>query len=310
MASWVGAAEGTGTAGQGSSVVVGAGRVVDVAVLGGGSATTFRADPQPAAVRASAPVTAPAHLSPLPSFREVLPRPVASAGVTRLVLWDVDGTLIHTRGIGAEVFDRAFQQVLGRMPEGRISLSGKTDPQIVREYLELMAIHDTDHHLPAVLEQLEAELAAAASALADLGEPLPGIPELLARLAGMDGVRQTLLTGNVAANAVVKVTAFGLERWLDLEIGAYGSDHADRRELVPIALERGRRLRGFTTGPGDTWVVGDTANDLACARAGGARCLLVATGGPSFDELKALDPDVLLADLSDTDLVVRILTTD
>jgi len=230
--------------------------------------------------------------------------------VTRLVLWDVDGTLIHTRGIGAEVFDRAFQQVLGRMPEGRISLSGKTDPQIVREYLALMAVNDTEQHLPVVLRQVEAELAAAASVLADNGEPLPGVPELLARLAAMDGVHQTLLTGNIVANAVVKVTAFDLQRWLDLEIGAYGSDHADRRELVPIALERARKLRGLAIGPGDTWVVGDTANDLACARAADVRCLLVATGGPSFDELKALEPDALLPDLADTDLVVRLLTAD
>ena len=160
----------------------------------------------------------------------------------RLILWDVDGTLIHTQGIGSEVFDRAFEQVLGLAPSARIServrLSGKTDPQIAREYLELMGITDPDAHLPLVLKILEAELATAAATLAANGGAFGGVAEILARLAGTDGVYQTLLTGNLAANALVKVAAFGLDQWLDLEIGAYGSDHADRCALVPIARER------------------------------------------------------------------------
>lgn len=225
----------------------------------------------------------------------------------RLVLWDVDGTLVHTSGIGAAVFDRALEQVLGTLPAARIHMSGKTDPQIALEYLELMAVGDPDGRLPAVLEALEAEVAATASHLAETGRALPGVREVLARLGDEEGVYQTLLTGNTRANGAVKVTAFGLEPWLDLEIGAYGSDNADRRELVPIALERARSLRGATVSSADTWVVGDTANDLACARAGGARCLLVATGGSSFDDLAALGPDAVLADLSDTATVTAIL---
>ena len=194
-------------------------------------------------------------------------------------------------------------------PEARIHLSGKTDPQIAREYLELMAVDDHDDHLPRIMEIIEAELAAAAALLAERGRALPGVPELLARLAEHDGVHQSLLTGNTRANALVKVAAFGLDRWLDLDIGAYGSDHADRRELAPIALERARRMRGLEVTADDTWVVGDTANDLACARAGGARCLLVATGRASLNELKALEPDCVLSDLSDTDAALRILVS-
>jgi phosphoglycolate phosphatase-like HAD superfamily hydrolase len=226
-----------------------------------------------------------------------------------MVLWDVDGTLVHTDGIGAAAFDKALEAVLGSGPSSRIHLSGKTDPQIAREYLELMAVEDPDGHLPRVIEAIEAEVAGAATMLAERGTAHPGVPDVLARLDRMDGVHQTLLTGNTAANAAVKVRAFGLERWLDLDVGAYGSDHADRRELVPIALDRARHLRGLEVDTADTWVVGDTANDLACARAGGARCLLVATGRSSFDELAALEPDAVLADLSDVDAAVRILTS-
>lgn len=89
--------------------------------------------------------------------------------------------------------------------------------------------------------------------------------------------------------------------------GAFGSDHADRNLLVPVALGRAAEHRRRTFHPGQVWVIGDSANDLACARASGARCLLVATGGAGFDELGALGPDAVLPDLGDTDRVVGLL---
>ena len=140
-----------------------------------------------------------------------------------------------------------------------------------------------------------------------MGEVLPGVAELLARLDEAPGVRQTLLTGNLVANAAVKVAAFGLGDFFDSEVGAYGTDHADRLELVPIALERVARFRGESYEPDEVWVVGDTANDLACARAGGVSCLLV---GRSHVET-GLDrqADAYLADLSGVDDAFRILTT-
>lgn len=227
--------------------------------------------------------------------------------MAHLILWDVDGTLVHTAGIGAAAFDRALERVLGSAPPFRGHLSGKTDPQIALEYLELMGVDDPHGLLPVVMEALEAEVASSAGLLAEIGSALPGIPELLARLDAEDDVHQTLLTGNTKANAAVKVQAFGLDRWLDLEIAAYGSDHADRKELVPIVLDRVRRLRGLTVDADHAWVVGDTANDLACARAGGARCLLVATGRTPADELGALQPDAVFEDLSDTEQVMKTL---
>jgi phosphoglycolate phosphatase-like HAD superfamily hydrolase len=226
----------------------------------------------------------------------------------RVVLWDVDGTLIRAGEIGAVVFDRAIERAMGLAPATRVSMSGKTDPQIVREYLELMEIDNADHHLPAVLGHLEAELAAAASTIAADGKVLPGVSEVLARLADDPLVLQSLLTGNIAPNAVVKVAAFGLQRWLDLEVGAYGSDHADRTQLVPVALSRMARLRGEDVKPDQVWVVGDTEHDLACARAAGAHCLLVATGRFSYAELSGLDADAVMEDLADTDAVVDLLT--
>jgi phosphoglycolate phosphatase-like HAD superfamily hydrolase len=188
-------------------------------------------------------------------------------------------------------------------------MGGKTDPQIVREYLALMEIDGADTHLPAILANLETQLASAAQVIAEAGTALPGVDTILARLAGTDGILQSVLTGNIAPNALVKLSAFGLEAHLDLEIGAYGSDHADRRRLVPVALERARNMRGLAVGTDRVWVVGDAPNDLACARAGGVRCLLVATGRAGYDELGSLAPDALRHDLSDVVDVVGLLSS-
>lgn len=226
----------------------------------------------------------------------------------RLLLWDIDGTLVRAGAVAREVFDRAVEHAVGRSPgDHGVVMGGKTDPQIAREILAAMAIADehADGHLPAVLARLEEELAAAAQLIRERGTVLPGVAELLERIHGEHGVVQTVLTGNTAANASVKLAAFGLERWLDVALGAFGSDHADRRNLVPIAVDRVRRRVGADPEP--VWVIGDTANDLACARAAGARCLLVATGRVPVHELEDLGADAVLPDLGDPARALAVL---
>jgi phosphoglycolate phosphatase len=225
----------------------------------------------------------------------------------RLLLFDIDGTLVRAGPVGAAVFDRAIEAVIGEVPAERVRMSGKTDPQIVREYLALVESDDPSH-LPAVLAHLEQELAAAAAQIAADGHTCPGVPELLAALAGDDRLHLSVLTGNIAPNAVVKLAAFGLEKWLDLEAGAYGSDHEDRKALVPIALDRLASLRGIRLTPEEVWVIGDTPRDYQCAEAVSAHCLLVATGSYGQEELVPLGADAVLADLSNTDRVVDVLT--
>lgn len=226
----------------------------------------------------------------------------------RLVLWDVDGTLLRAGEVGAEVFDDAIEAVLGRRPPARIRMSGKTDPLIVREYMVMMGVEETPDVADAILDRMVDALAEAAEAgVLDEGSACPGVTEVLDRLAAADGVVQTLLTGNLYANAVVKVSAYGLDKWLDLEIGAYGSDAEDRNRLVPIALHRLEQARGLRLSPSEVWVVGDTPRDLACARAAGARCLLVATGRYTYGELAGLGADAAMDDLSDSAAVVELL---
>lgn len=232
--------------------------------------------------------------------------------IQRLLLWDVDGTLVRAGDLGAAVFDVALEAVLGVRPDARVRMSGKTDPEIVREYLAALGVPETDGLVEAVLRRVEGHLAAAAAEgeLIAGGAACPGTGEVLRRLAADQRVASTLLTGNIAPNALVKVAAFGLDRWLDLSLGAYGSDEADRNLLVPVALRRLAEARGVTLAPADAWVIGDTPRDLECARAAGTRCLLVATGRYRFQELAALQPDAALEDLFDTEGVTKLLTGD
>ncbi|MGH9055875.1 MAG: HAD family hydrolase [Acidimicrobiales bacterium] len=232
--------------------------------------------------------------------------------IRRLLLWDVDGTLLRAGDLGAAVFDIALEAVLGERPTGRVRMSGMTDPQIVREYLHMMGIEETDGLVDKVLRGIEGELAAVAATgeLAGGGAACLGVEAVLELLSRDRRVVSTLLTGNVAPNALVKVAAFGLDRWLDPAVGAYGSDEADRNLLVPIALARLAAERGVRLDPSDLWVIGDTPKDLQCARSGGTRCLLVGTGRFSAGELATLDADAVLEDLADAAGVVKLLTGD
>lgn len=218
-----------------------------------------------------------------------------------LVLWDVDGTLIHAGGHGARAFEEAFEAVTGRLP-GPIDWAGRTD-----HHIALSMLGGEHERLPDVLEQLVAALAARRDSIARDGAVYPGVRETLEALHHADGVINSLLTGNLEANAAVKVGAFGLERWLDFESGAYGSDpHERRSDLVAIARERAAARYGEPTG---VVLVGDTPLDVLAAREAGARAVAVATGFADPDALRESGPDALLQDLSDTEAAIRAITS-
>jgi phosphoglycolate phosphatase-like HAD superfamily hydrolase len=218
-----------------------------------------------------------------------------------LVLWDIDGTLVDSAGHGRHAFEEAFEAVVGGAPEW-VDYAGRTDHQIA-----LSMLNGSSEHLPALLEQLAARLEPRKELIAAEGRVYPGVRETLAALHDADGVVNSLLTGNIEANAAVKVGAFGLERWLDFEAGAYGSDpHERRSDLVAIARERAAARYGEPTG---AVLVGDTPLDVAAAREAGARAVAVATGFADLDALRASEPDALLQDLSDTEAALRAITS-
>jgi phosphoglycolate phosphatase-like HAD superfamily hydrolase len=231
-----------------------------------------------------------------------------SEHVRRLLLWDIDGTLITGGGVGSHALESAAASVASLVHVPKVDMHGKTDPQILREIFVAAEIADdvADALVPEAMTAGEAALAAAADDLRARGGVLPGVVDVLERLDATAGVRQTLVTGNLTGNAAVKLATFELTRFFDAEVGAYGTDHADRLELVPISLERVARLRGERYDGDEVWVSGDTPNDLACARAGGVRCLLVGTGS-GLDVVRDLGADAVVADLTDAERVLDVL---
>jgi len=207
-----------------------------------------------------------------------------------LILWDLDGTLLRAGGVSRDAFMEAVGGSIEH-PAENVSFAGRTDPWIARALLE-QAGRSADE-APDVLARYAAALAARRDQVAREGRVLPGVHETLAVVAQAQ-VRQGVVTGNLAATARVKVTALGLAEHLDPDASAYGDDGPTRDDLVPIALARAGGIP-----PEATWVVGDTPYDLQCARAAGARCLLVATGGYDLDALHDLGADAVLPDLTD-----------
>ncbi len=227
----------------------------------------------------------------------------------RLILWDVDGTLVMCGPAGREALESGARLASGLTTVPHLPMGGKTDPQILGEMLRGAGLTPTEIEaaLPAALAEAKRALGGWRKRMGREGHVLPGIRRLLDVLASTDGVRQTLLTGNVAVNAGVKVGAFGLDGYFDLGVGAYGDDSAERELLVPIALDRVRELRGETYEPEQVWVIGDTARDLACARAAGVRCLLAGTGREGLAAVSGLNADAVLENLAQTETVLGIL---
>jgi phosphoglycolate phosphatase-like HAD superfamily hydrolase len=217
----------------------------------------------------------------------------------KLLLFDIDGTILHTHGVGRRSVERVLSDLLDRPIDTQpISFSGKTDPQILREVLELHGLQATpellDDVLDAYIDQMETNLPSARVTLLD------GVSDLIAHLHTRDDVQLALLTGNLEPLAYRKLQAVDLDHFFDF--GAFGSDHADRPELPAIAIERARERTGRQFNGSDVVIIGDTEHDIHCGRGVGAFSVAVATGHFSCDHLAPFAPDVLLDDLTDHDV--------
>ena len=223
----------------------------------------------------------------------------------RLVLWDIDGTLLDSGGVGPDAFPLAFERTVGRPPAELAAMSGRTDHEIALETLELNGIEEPERLWPEFARALAEALAELEPAMRERGRALPGAHDAIAALADADGVVQSLLTGNLKPNAAVKLGAFGLLLpQLDLEIGAYGSDDRQRPALVSIARERAAARHGQAASPEETVLIGDTPLDVAAGRAGGVRVVGVATGRYGTEALTEAGADEVLGDLLDTEAVL------
>lgn len=223
----------------------------------------------------------------------------------RLILFDVDGTLINAGGAGRTALTRALHEIYGTTGAiDRYDFRGRTDPRIVLDLIggagwEEAAIRARlDACFEIYLRELDAVLTAGVRVL-------PGVPDVVRALSARDDTVVGLLTGNIEPGARVKLRSTGL--WPYFRLGAYGSDDADRRRLPAIACARAREL-GHEIPFERVAIIGDTPLDVDCARACGAQAIAVATGRYTETELATCGPDVLFADLADVDRVVEALS--
>jgi len=226
--------------------------------------------------------------------------------VKRLVLFDIDGTLVWG-GPAKEAFHHAMVETFGTAGDIEVhSFAGKTDPQIARELLRGTGMYDgdIDDGFPALWERYLRHLEAR---LADHPvDVLPGVADLLEALGRLRDTGVGLLTGNIAGGARLKLRSAGLLE--HFAVGSYGSDHEERDELPAIALRRARETWGVTFRPEDVVVVGDTPRDVQCGRRESLRTLGVATGHFGVDALVDAGADHVVRDLSDTEGVLTVLT--
>ncbi|GAA5120005.1 HAD family hydrolase [Luteolibacter yonseiensis] len=211
-----------------------------------------------------------------------------------LYLFDIDGTLVDTGGAGLTALVEATREIFGHDgPE--LDLAGSTDLGIIANIHAHFEIEVTreriDTYFQVYLDRLDWNLANGGHP----GRVIAGATELLQHLAKKPDATLGLLTGNISGGAAAKMRHYGLSHYFSF--GAYGSDHADRNQLGPIALERAALHAGRKFTADETWVIGDTPKDIACAHAVGARCLAVATGRFSVAELEACGADRVVASL-------------
>ena len=225
----------------------------------------------------------------------------------KVLLFDIDGTLMKAGGAGFAAMDQAVEERLGvRNATEGIVPHGKTDPLILREVLRRIGVGPTTASsvLPPLIEDYERLLAIRMkSAPAVL---LPGVRELLDALSQRPRALLGLLTGNFERTARIKLSRFGLDRYF--RFGAFGSDDEQRVALPAIAVARAERIAGAPIGLGrHVVVIGDTPRDIECALANGATAVAVATGGSTTEELRRAGAHVVFERLSNTAEVMAAL---
>ncbi len=223
----------------------------------------------------------------------------------KLLLFDIDGTLITSGGAGKRAMIRAAEEVLQRpVRHDFLRFSGMTDRLILGDLIKGNGLEGAESE-GLIDRMLEIYLEYLAKELGQNGQVRlhPGIVALLAAVSTPE-FSCGLVTGNIEAGARLKLRPVGLEDFF--RFGAFGDDSAVRNELPPLAVRRAEQLTGVKFAPEDVWIIGDTPRDIECGRANGYCTLAVATGGATFGELAAHHPDAVFRDLSDLSAVLAV----
>lgn len=222
----------------------------------------------------------------------------------RIILWDIDGTLLHSGGAGERAIQRAARALYGReLALHELDYRGRTDSLIVRQIFSRFEIPWSEENVArfreTYLAYLEEEIARAS------GHVFPGVERMLATIEGKPEWQQGLLTGNFERGARIKLDRFGLGRFFSF--GAFGDGRECRNEVARAALELLRRRWGEELSAERLFLIGDTPHDVLCAQAIGAYSIAVATGGYSLSELAGYRPTLLLPDLEQLEPALALL---
>jgi phosphoglycolate phosphatase len=224
----------------------------------------------------------------------------------KLLLFDIDGTLVLSGGAGKRAMNRVFEELYGfaAVMEG-ITLSGRTDDKIMMDAYARAGIEFSYSELQRFkaryFDVIKLEM------LVDHNGKriMPGVAQLLPELQKRDDVYLALLTGNWEQGGRTKIGYFGLDSYFPF--GAFSDDSAERTKLVPIAARRFQKLYSLSPQPREVYVIGDTPADIQCAKPHGVVSVAVAAASHTVEDLRPFEPDVLLKDLTDLSRVLEIL---
>ncbi|XVQ12302.1 HAD family hydrolase [Spirillospora sp. CA-255316] len=225
--------------------------------------------------------------------------------LNRLVLWNIDHTLVDVGRITREAYADAFRQTIGRPLVRLPPTPGRTESEIIFETLAFNDVVTTDDHLPAFMSALAASFAARRADLRAHGRVLAGAKEAVTALSRLPDTAQSVLTGSIEPNAALKVTELGLADHLDLEVGGYENGVYSKAALLELARTRAGEKHGVSYPESATVFIADSPRDVQAARIARSAIIAVATGSATEAELRGAGADAVLATLADTDAVVR-----
>ncbi len=229
----------------------------------------------------------------------------------KLVLFDIDGTLLWTDGAGRRAMEDALQTVFGHMGDPAYRYDGKTDRQIAREQMRHAGVDDAriTAHMHDLLHHYAEGLARNLAATPDAARLCEGVPALLDAVDLHAQATMGLLTGNIELGARRKLDAVGIA-FDRFRVNAFGSDHEDRPELPAVAQRRAAEFFGRPMAGDRMVIIGDTPADIHCGRSLGVRAIGVATGRYSVDELAQHAPAAVFDNLTDTDAVLAAILAE
>ncbi|MCW2905015.1 MAG: Haloacid dehalogenase domain protein hydrolase [Streptosporangiaceae bacterium] len=230
--------------------------------------------------------------------------------IDRLVLWNIDHTLVDVGRVTREAYADAFRRVTGRPLVTLPATAGRTDSEIIFETLAFNDVVTDDDHLPTFIAALAEAFGARRKEVRSHGRVLPGAREALMAIARVRGVVQSVLTGCIEPNAVVKLTELDLGGYVDFEIGGYGSDSYPKGALIGLARSRTaekyvEKRFGLPISEPATVLIADSPRDVQAARFARTKVIAVATGTATEAELRSAGADLVLPTLADTRAVLR-----